>query len=114
MFTGAKKDLEVTDLYDVLPGANSEELELKLQKQVIFKITPLRLLYLDNSWLRPLNFVSLGSFFREWDKQVAKFKKDETKKKKGKPSLTKAIILAFGLKFILMGVFNFVEECLFR
>lgn len=32
MGVGAKKDLEVTDLYDVMPGDNSEELGLKLQR----------------------------------------------------------------------------------
>ena len=34
MAIGGKKDLEVTDLYDVMPGDNSEELGLKLQKLV--------------------------------------------------------------------------------
>jgi len=29
---GKKKDLEVSDLYDVMPGDHSEELGLKLQK----------------------------------------------------------------------------------
>lgn len=32
MAVGAKKDLEVTDLYDVLPEDNSESLGLKLQR----------------------------------------------------------------------------------
>ncbi|XP_045033102.1 ATP-binding cassette subfamily C member 4 isoform X3 [Daphnia magna] len=32
MGVGAKKDLDVTDLYDVMPGDNSEELGLKLQR----------------------------------------------------------------------------------
>lgn len=32
MSVGAKKDLEVNDLYDVMPGDNSEELGLRLQR----------------------------------------------------------------------------------
>lgn len=32
MGIGAKKDLEVSDLYDVVPGDNSEVLGLKLQE----------------------------------------------------------------------------------
>ena len=32
MSYGAKKDLEVCDLYDVMPGDNSEELGLRLQR----------------------------------------------------------------------------------
>jgi hypothetical protein len=32
MSYGAKKDLEVSDLYDVMPGDNSEELGLRLQR----------------------------------------------------------------------------------
>nr|WEU39104.1 NIES ABC protein [Daphnia magna] len=82
MGVGAKKDLEVTDLYDVMPGDNSEELGLKLQ--------------------------------REWHNQIEKCKKDGNKRKKIKPSLTKALVRTFGLKFLLVGFLAFLEECVFK
>ncbi|XP_046447926.1 ATP-binding cassette sub-family C member 4-like [Daphnia pulex] len=79
---GAKKDLEVGDLYDVMPGDHSEELGLKLQK--------------------------------EWDNQLAKCNSDGNKSKKLRPSLTKALIKTFGLKFMLVGILVFLEECIFK
>ncbi|XP_057378671.1 LOW QUALITY PROTEIN: ATP-binding cassette sub-family C member 4-like [Daphnia carinata] len=82
MSVGAKKDLEVNDLYDVMPGDNSEELGRKLQ--------------------------------REWDNQIAKCKRDANKQKKTKPSLTKALVRTFGLKFLLVGLLAFLEECVFK
>ncbi|XP_057378654.1 ATP-binding cassette sub-family C member 4-like [Daphnia carinata] len=82
MGVGAKKDLEVNDLYDVMPEDNSEELGRKLQ--------------------------------REWDNQIAKCKRDANKKKKTKPSLTKALVRTFGPKFLLVGFLAFLEECILK
>ena len=49
-------------------------------------------------------------YFREWNKEL-EYKTSLTKLGKVyKPSLTKAIIRAFGFKFSLLGIFVFIEE----
>lgn len=52
--------------------------------------------------------------FREWDNQLAKCNSDGNKSKKLRPSLTKALIKTFGLKFMLVGILVFLEECIFK
>ena len=60
------------------------------------------------------NISFLFHIFREWDKQVARCKKSGSQKKKDRPSLTKALVRTFGLKFLLVGMLAFLEECVFR
>lgn len=59
-------------------------------------------------------FPNIFSVFREWDNQLAKCNRGGNKPKKPKPSLTKALIKTFGLKFFLVGILVFLEECVFK
>ena len=51
---------------------------------------------------------------REWDKELERKASALKSEKVYNPSLTKAILRAFGFKFSLLGFFVFIEECVLR
>ena len=108
MSVGYKKDLEVDDLYCCLDEDKSEDLGLKLQKY--------------NNILQFVNFPSNRNslfhyyyYYRSWDEELAKCKKaKEDGTSVRKPSLLRALVRTFGLKFMLVGLLALFEECFLR
>ena len=82
---GGQRDLELDDLYRVLPEDRSQSLGSQL----------------ENAWKKQLLRCEVSN-------------KSSSSRKKKKPSLTKAIVKVFGLSYAFLGIFAFIDECVIK